>query len=79
VEEQPTVTVCFLTREGVAHIFLPWIKGKVILSYLRDPALREYALPGKLLAQRLKLFDERRKKLKWRQSLNADDTIYVGR
>lgn len=72
------VTISFPALDGRrAHIHFPWVRGKLVKHYLRDPALRKYALLEK--ATQIGLMNQDRRKLKLVSSPNAGDTVFVGR
>jgi hypothetical protein len=72
------VTIAFRTKDGKrAHIHLPWSPHRRLRQYLRDPALRKFALVARVM--RVGLMNEKRRKLKLNHVPEAGDLVFVGR
>jgi len=70
------VTIFFMDRGGAqAYIHLPWVAGKRLRHYLRDPALRQYNLIGR--ATRSRIVNQAHAKLKLTTVLAPDETIHM--
>lgn len=70
------VTIHFHDRGGSpAYIHLPWLAGKRLKYYLRDPALRSYNLIG--LATRSKLKDQNNHRLRLTTVLDPGAAVFV--
>jgi hypothetical protein len=72
-----TLTVAFRDAGGsVAWVHLPWVRGRRVRDYLRDPRLRKYSLVQQARKKRVVNQDGRKLRLTDRPGLG--DIVGVG-
>jgi hypothetical protein len=68
------VTISFFAPGGEqAWIKLPWVNGRRLRDYLRDPRLRKYSLLAR--ARREKVVNVQGRKVRLRDQLKAGDAV----
>jgi hypothetical protein len=64
---------------GRAHINLLWVQGKKLKEYLRDPALKKYALLNQAMRLHSRgIRDRQSRRIRLTATLKPGDVIHVG-